>query len=71
MTVVADVLTEEVIGLKTGEVTVSIVLAVAEGVAGGLSAALPTAVLQAGSSQSVLGGHIGELLVGPHHLSTV
>ena len=71
MTVVADVLTEEVIGLQTGEVTVSIVLAVTEGVTGGLAAALSTAIFQAGSPQSVLGGNIGELLVGPHHLSTV
>ena len=71
VTVVADVLTQEVVGLQTGEVAVSIVLAVAEGVAGRLPAALPTAVLQAGCSQSVLSGDIGELLVGPHHLRTV
>ena len=61
--VVADILTEEVVGLETGEVAVSVMLAVAEGVAGRLSAALPAAVLQAGRPQPVLGRHIGELLV--------
>ena len=63
LAVVADILTEEVIGLQTGEVAVSIMLAVAEGVAGGFPAALSTAILQTGSSQSVLSGNIGELLV--------
>ena len=71
MTVVADILTEEVVGLQTGETAVSITLAVTEGVAGGFPAALSTAVLQAGRSQSVPGGNIGELPVRPHHLRTV
>ena len=61
--VVADILTEEVVGLETGEVAVSVMLAVAEGVAGGFPAALSTAILQTGSPQSALDGHIGELLV--------
>ena len=63
VTVVADILTEKVVWLETGEVAVSVMLAVAEGVTGRLSAALPAAVLQAGRPQPVLGRHIGELLV--------
>ena len=63
VTVVADILTEEVVGLETVETAVSVMLAVAEGVTGRLSTALPAAVLQAGRSQSVLGRHVGELLV--------
>ena len=44
---------------------------VGEGVAVRLSAALVAAVLEAGGPQSVLGSHVGELLLRSHQLGTV
>ena len=46
-------------------------LLVAERVAVGFSAALVAAVLEGGRGKPVVGGHVGEAVVGPHHLSAV